>query len=649
MTGSKKFPNLFSPGQIGKVKIRNRIVMLPLGTSFWGISGEMTDRIIDHYSARARGGAGLLIVSFAHPDYPVGYKTLASLETERLASWHYRLLERIHALGARAAIQINHSGRQRNQKGLDIVSASPVRCVNVADVAYPVPRALEKAEIREMIERFALIAGNAKRVGYDMVEIHGAHGYLVNSFMSPFMNTRTDEYGGSLQNRMRFPIEMVKRVKEVVGDDYPVGIRISGDEFIKGGVTTEESPIMAKMLEEAGVAFIDVSGGIEDVKHRQIDLMRDPEGWKSYIWEAVKKAVSIPTIAGGGHRTPEFCETVVAEGKGDFVGLGRQLFADPDWPNKAKEGRVEDIRKCISCVECLGYRTGRSGESRCAVNVALGREAEFAEVRPAPAKRKVMIVGAGPGGMEAARIAALRGHQVTLYDRRKELGGNLLLASVPPGKDKLLWFRDYEAGQLRKLGVSLKLGVEVTPEMVEKAKPDAVIVATGARPIIPEMPGVKNKSVVTAQDVLAGKTKITGKKVVIAGGGVVGAETAEFLAEKGNSVTIVEMLHRIADDMEIFNRKGLMVALEAKKVTMLTGHEVREVTDKGLVAVEKISGNRKVIEADWVVLAMGGRPAGELAEALREKVDRLFTVGDCEKPRTILAAVYEGAFAAKEI
>lgn len=644
MAGSKKFPRLFEPGQIGKVRIKNRIVMLPVHITFWTAAGEVTERVIDHFAARAKGGAGLIVVSQANPGYPPGYPVMASLESERMVAGHYRLVEKLHAYGAKVALQISHLGRQLNRKELDIVSSSPVRCIDFADVTYPVPRALEKDEIREFIRRFAMIAANAKQAGYDMVEVHGAHGYLLSSFISPYLNTRDDEYGGSLQNRMRFPLEIIKRVKEVTGDDYPVGVRVNGDEFVKGGITAEESPIIAQILEEAGVAFLDISAGIEEMGHKRIDIMRMPEGWKAYLWEAVTKAVKIPTFAGGGNRTPELCEKVIAEGKADFVGLGRQLYADPEWPTKVNEGRLEDIRKCTSCLECR-----RAVDIRCAINVALGRENEFGEIRPAQVKRRVMVIGAGPGGMEAARIAALKGHDVTLYDRREEIGGSLLLAATPPGKEKLLWFRDYEASQLSKLGVSLKLGVEVTPELVDKTKPDVVILAVGGRPIIPEIPGVEKRNVLAAQDVLEDKRKIRNQNVVVAGGGMVGTETAEFLAEQNNMVTIVEMLPRIANDMEIFNRRGLMDALQEKKVIMLTEHEVNEVTDEGLIVTDKRKGERKLIEADWVILAMGSKPASELTEVLREKVPQLYAVGDCQQPRTIMAAVYEGAFTALQI
>lgn len=644
-----KFRSLFQHGTIGNVTIKNRIVMSPVGTTFWGNTGEVTERVIDHYAARAKGGAGLIIVSFAHPDYPPGYRAQASLESEHMIIGHSRLVDRVHSYGARIALQIMHSGRDRVNTDLDIVSSSPVGCVNVAGAVYPVPRALEKSEIREMINRYATITANARKAGYDMVEVHGAHGYLVNSFMSPYLNTRGDEFGGSLENRMRFPTELIKRIKKVVGDDYPVGVRISGDEFVEGGVTAKESPVMAQMLQQAGAAFIDISAGMEEVKHKTLDIMRFPEGWKAYIWEAVKKAVNVPTIAGGNNRTPELCESIIVKGLADFVFLGRQLLADPEWPAKVYEGRTEDIRKCISCLECHAFRTGRAPGTHCAVNVALGREKEFGEIVPAQTKRKVMVVGAGPGGMEAARVAALRGHEVTLYDERSELGGNLLLAAVPPGKEKLLWFRDYEAAQLSKLKVTLKLGIEVTPQLVDKTGPDALIIAAGSSPTIPDIAGVRNKNVLTAWELLVGKRRLSGQRVVVAGGNVVGAETAELLADQGNIVTIVEMSPRIAGDMEVVNRRGLIDALQAKKVTMLTEHEVKKVTDKGVLVVDTKKGDDRLVEADWVILAMGNQPNNRLTEALKAKIPQVYTVGDCKEARTILAAVYEGACAAVQI
>lgn len=648
MGETKKFPKLFESGQIANVRIKNRIVMPAMGTSFWGPKGDVTERITDHYAARAKGGAGLIVVSFATPDYPSGYMVQASLESEEMVAGHARLVERLHGDGAKVALQINHSGRSLWKK-VDIVSSSPVRCVSIRGEPFGLPRALEKDEIREIVNRFGIIGANAKRAGYDLVEVHGAHGYLVNSFMSPYLNTRLDEFGGSLENRMRFPIEIIRRIKETAGDDFPVGIRVSGDEFVEGGVTPKESPDMARMLEEAGAAFIDVSGGIEEVKHKQIDIMRFPEGWKAYIWEAIKRAVHVPIVASGGHRTPEYCERVIAEGKADFVALGRQLFADPEWPSKVREGLSEDIRKCISCNECQGFRTGRATETHCAVNVAVGREKEFGEIKPADVKRRVVVVGGGPAGMEASRIARLRGHEVTVYDQKETLGGNLLLAAVPPGKEKLLWFRDYEATQLSKLKVILKIGVKATPELIEETNPDVVILAAGSKPLIPEIPGAQKRNVFTAWDVLEGKAKLTGQKVVVVGGGTVGAETAEFLRNQDNRVTLVEMLPGIAEDMEPLNRRGLMDGLRDKNVTVLTEHRVEEITDQGVVVTSKQNMERGFVEADWVILAMGSKAAQELADALEKKIPHLYVIGDCRQPRTILAAVYEGALTALKI
>lgn len=647
------FPRLFEQGRIGNVTINNRIVMAPLGTPFWGMNGEVTDRLTDHYVARAKGGTGLITVSMAAVDYPPGYGARCSLdrpEDDRKIPLHYTFVEKLHSYGAKVSLQVNHMGRQGYARpGFEFVSSSPVPCIPIGKPPYPVPRALEKDEIYQIMDRFAAVAVRAKRAGYDMVEIHGAHGYLVNTFMSPYLNKRSDDFGGTLENRMRFPTELIKRMKEAAGDDYPIGIRIVGDEFISGGITTEESPTMARMLEEAGADFIHASAGLYETWHKSNDISRMPEGWKSYIWEAVKNAVSIPVFAAGGMRSPEFCESVLAAGNADFISLGRQLFADVEWPNKAREGRVNEIRKCISCMECLGGLTGRAADTRCAVNVAVGREQDFGEIMPAKVKRKVMVIGAGPGGLEAARIAALRGHEVGLYDDKQEIGGQLLLAAAPPGKQKLLWFRDYQATQLAKLGVVFELGVKVTPELVEKKQPEAVIVATGSLPIVPDIPGLNNERVINAWEILAGKTIIENQKVIIAGGGMVGAEVAELLAEQGNTVTIVEMLPRIAAEMEPLNRQGLIEALQDQNVAELTEHDVVEVVENGLKVRDRNSRELKLIEGDWIVLAMGVEPATELIDALKGKVPQLYIVGDCHQPRTIMAAVYEGAFSALQI
>jgi 2,4-dienoyl-CoA reductase-like NADH-dependent reductase (Old Yellow Enzyme family)/thioredoxin reductase len=646
------FKRLFEQGSIGDVSIKNRIVMAPIGNSFWGHNGEVTEKLIDLYAAVAKGGAGLITVSHVTIDFPPGYAALGSLYTRDDMAGHYALVEKLHAYGAKVSLQVMHRGRQASPKpGLRLISSSAIPSSWLGERPLPVPEPLTIGEIYTIIDHYVQIALNAKGAGYDMIEIHGAHGYLVHSFMSPYMNVRRDEFGGSLENRMRFPTQLIAELKASVGPGFPVGIRISGEDFVKGGITIEESPTMARMLQDAGASFIHASAGMHETAHKCSDMARLPEGWKSYIWAAIKRAVDIPVIGVGTNRTPEFCEQVLEQGQADFIALGRQLLADPDWPNKSAKGQTEDLRKCISCMECLGPMTGRAADTRCTVNVAVGRQKDFVPIGKAPVRKQVMVIGAGPGGMEAARIAALRGHDVTLCDRGAGVGGQLLIASKPPGKQKLLWLRDYEEVQLRKLNVKLRLGVEVTPDMVEAAHPDAVIVATGSRPKM-WLPAFVRMDAASAWDVLEGKITIENQRVVIVGGGMVGAETAEFLVDKGNTVTIVEELTMIAQDMEPLNRKGLVEALHEKGVAMLTGHSVREASSRGVI-VGPVQGNGAdgeiSVETESLVLAVGALPNSELIEALRACVPSLYTVGDCVKPRNIMAAVYEGAFAAMQI
>lgn len=651
------FPRLFEPGEIGGVKLRNRIVMSPMGMHFAGINGEVTDKTIAHYTERAKGGVGLITVGITDMmPTPQRYTVrLLSLGEDRLLRGHHELTESVHAHGTKISIQLGHIGSQMSivaAGGKQTLSPSGMQAFFVDGHAYEPPRPMTTAEIYEIAQYFADAAGRAKRSGYDMVEIHGAHGYLVSQFMSPLFNKRTDEFGGSLENRMRFPLEIIRLAKKTVGEDFPISIRISADEFMEGGVTLKESPKMAKMLEEAGVAIINVSAGTHETLHRSNDIMRFPEGLKWDLWKTIKESVSVPTIAGGGHRTPEFCEKLLGEEVADFVTLARQMLADPYWSNKAKEGRVEDINKCIACLMCL-YETGGIPRiwPHCSVNAAWGRETypDFAEYKPAAVKKKVFIIGGGPAGMEAARVASLRGHDVALYEKGAELGGQLLLASLSPGKEKLLWPRDYLATQLKKQKVKLKLGAEVTPEMVKKENPDVVVVATGARPLVPDILGVKGKNVSLARDVLQDRVKLKGKKVLILGGGMVGCETAEFLNEKGNDVVVVEMLNDVALDMDPLNRRGLMDALKEYGTRLLVNLEVKEITDKGIVALDKVSGKEESITAEAIVIAMGSQPETSLVVALEDESPEFIVIGDCKEPRRMLDAVYEGSLVGRRI
>ena len=651
------FPKLFEPGQIGKVRLKNRIVEGPWERHTPGAGGQPTERTVDYYVQRAKGGVGLIIVGSA--DIGLGGRNahFLDLSHNKYILEHCLVTDAVHLHGAKIAIQLCAIGRKvppgYSGRGQEAIGPSPIPAKMVGEIVYPVPRPLDKGEIYDIMDMFARAAYRVRAAGYDMVEIHAAHGFLLNSFMSPFMNKRTDEFGGSLKNRMRFPIGVVKRIQEMVGDDFPIIFRMSADEFIEEGVTTKESPLMAKMLEEAGVAAVDCTSGIDETYWKCNDIMRLPEGFKAYIWDAVKKKVTIPVIGQGAIRSPELAEKVLRENMADFIAMTRPLAADPDWPKKAAEGRSDDIRKCISCNEC---HPGMGGISRidrwpghCAINPDCGRERDFYEIKPAEVKKKVMVIGSGPAGMEAARVASQRGHDVTLYERDGKLGGQLPLCSKPPGKTKINWFLEYLTFQLEKQNVKVELNTEVTPELVKKVKPDVVIVATGSEPIIPDVPGINDKKVVTAHDVLADMMKIKGEKVLVAGGGLVGVETAEFLAEQGNKVTVLEMLPKMAQDMEILHRKMVMDALKENKAVLLTERRLLEITDKGATIENTKTREREEIEADWVVLAVGVKPRKELIEAVEDIVDEVYTAGDCEKPRKIMEATYEGSLWARRV
>ena len=654
MRSHRYFPKIFQPGQIGKLKIKNRIVMLP-AVQFASANGEVTDRTIEHFTEIARGGAGLIIVGLVSPFGFIIPNPLI-LDSDRFIFGHYRLTEAVHAYGAKIGAQLNHLGRWQpvsSLEGRQPVSSSPVPCMLLGEYPLPVPRAMERQEIYEFIDKFAEAAERAYRAGYDLIQIQGGAGSLLNQFISPYLNKRTDEFGGSLENRMRFPLAVIRAIKDTVGRDFPLSFRLCAEEFVEGGISIKDSPTIAKILEEACIDEINIVTGISETFNRYLDMMRLEEGWRLDLWEAIKKVVTVPVSVCGGLTHPEFCEKILAEKRADFIGLAGALLADPDWPVKASEGKVEDIRMCISCRECIG-RSRRRGwgaacDVKCSVNASVGREREFARIKPAMTKKKVMIIGGGVAGMEAARVAALRGHKVVIYEKSKQLGGQIRIAGKAPGKEKILWFNDYLTTQLRKLEVPIESGVDVSIEVIDAVKPDVVIVATGAEPFIPHIPGIEGENMVTAWDVLSGMIEVANREIIVIGGGMVGCETAEFMAKRGNKVTVVEMKPMMASDMEPNNRAGLMESLRDAKVNMLTDTEIVEIKRDGVIGKSRESGKQHIIKGDLVVLAVGAKPQRDLADALEEKGIEVHTTGDCNEPRGIMNAVYEGSLVARNI
>jgi len=635
---------LFEPFKIGTMELKNRIVMPPMGTNFAAEGGSVTKRLKNYYVERARGGVGLIIVEGAYVE-PRGKGSVRQLavDHDNKIPGLRELTTAVRAKGAKIALQLFHGGRQSLSSviGTQPVSASEVYC----RLTRETPRALTVEEIKDVIEAFAEAARRAKEAGFNAVEIHGAHGYLINQFLSPLTNKRTDQYGGDVKGRARFLLEILERVREKVGSGYPVLCRINGDDYIEGGITLEEAKAIAKMLEAGGVDALHISAGIYDspvpVGTAPMAL---PRGNLVHLAAGIKEVVKVPVIAVGRINDPELAEEILQQGKADLVSMGRALLADPYLPKKAAAGALDEINRCTACDECIS-RLFFNEEIACSVNAALGREGEY-RIKKAEVAKRVLVVGGGPAGMEAARVSALRGHEVVLYEKSDRLGGQLNLAAVPPHKEEIKNVTAYLEPQIRKLGVKVVLGKEVTPSLVEKIKPDVVFIATGSVPIVPENLEVKGGNIVTANDVLAGVAS-AGERIIVVGGGMVGAETAEFLAERGKKVTILEMLGRIGVDMPPMVIMLLYRRLKELGVIMITNAKVEEITGNSVV-YEK-DGKKQTIEADSVVLAMRSKPNIGLMKALKGRVPELYAIGDAKEPGNVLKAIHEGSRLAREI
>jgi 2,4-dienoyl-CoA reductase-like NADH-dependent reductase (Old Yellow Enzyme family)/thioredoxin reductase len=643
---------LFEPVKIGKLELKNRIVMPALNTQFGTEFGAVSDRLIDFYVERAKGGVSLIVIENTCIDWPVGKAGTSPIRADEWKFLHglHDLAEAVHPYGVKIATQLQHTGRQGSSltsaEGQQLVAPSAIPCLPTGG---EMPRELTIAEIEGLIGKFVLGATITKEAGFDAVEIQGGHGYLITQFMSPYSNKRTDEYGGDFEGRMKFALRIVEGVRVVVGPDFPIIFRFSADEFIEGGLTLEDNKLIARRLESAGVDALSVVASIYESPPwftRIYPTMGMPAGCNVPLAQEIKKVVNIPVIVAGKLGNPVLAEQVLRDGKADLIAMGRPLLADPELPMKAAEGRLDDIRPCLCCNEACAGSASHMWRISCVVNPALGREREY-EIEPAKRTKRVLVVGGGPGGMEAARVAALRGHDVTLYEKEKSLGGQLIPASVPQFKQPIKELVEYLKNQVVKLGVKIELGREATPALIKGLKPDVVILAMGASPLIPEIPGVKGGNVATASGILLGK-KEAGDKVVVVGGGEVGSELAWFLAEQGKKVTIVEMLYGVAVTVNMFSRFYLLDKLAELGIQILTNTTAKEITDKGVVAVD-INGNKQVIEADTVVIAVGFGSNNELGEKLRGEIPEVYTIGDCVKPGKIWEAIHGGSRVARQI
>ncbi|MDK2821584.1 MAG: hypothetical protein PWP31_1549 [Clostridia bacterium] len=647
---TSKYKHLFQPGYIGKMEVRNRLVMPPMATNFGGENGEVTDRMIRYYAERAKGGVGLIIVENAQIDYPTGKNVVLQhrIDDDKFIPGLRLLVNTIHNHGAKVLQQIHHAGRQTTlgiTEGADVVSCSPVPC----GFLQTQPQELTREEIEVLISKFADAAGRARQAGFDGIEIHGAHGYLINQFMSPYTNKRVDEWGGTFERRMKFPLEIIRRCRERVGTDFVISFRMSADEFVEGGITLEEGIKIARYLEGAGVDVLHVSAGIYESMGTVLEPMSYEEGWRVYLAEAIKKEVKIPVITVGVIRTPEMADSIIAKGKADFVAIGRGLITDPEFAIKAAKGQEHNINKCIVCnIGCVGDGIFANNFMGCTVNPVVGREAEFANIYPAFKSKRVVVVGGGPAGMEAARVAKLRGHNVTLLEKSQELGGQMLIASKPPHKSKINWFTEFLKSELERLEVDVQLGKEADVERIVELNPDAVIVATGAQPITGEFSSETRGKVIQAWDVLLEKKEVDSPTAIILGGGEVGLETAEFLAEKGISCTVLEKLPDVGLDMEGINRIDLLARLEKMNVRIETGILITDINGNTLKGLNS-SMQQVSFSAETIVLALGSRSVNDLATVLKGKISEVYVIGDARKPRRIMEAAYEGMASAVSV
>ncbi|MDH7499363.1 MAG: FAD-dependent oxidoreductase [candidate division NC10 bacterium] len=681
--GKPRFEKLLEPGRIGRVVTRNRMIKSGQGTSFIEPTGYVGESAIAYYETMAKGGVGLLIVESCGVEYPLGVHhppVQFHLDEDRYIPSYGELTRAVHRHGCPIFLQLFHAGPWNPTGKLpprDTIASSTLAKSELPGPDFDAPRGLTPAEVKEYIDKFARAAERAQKAGFDGVELNGGTCHLINSFLSRVWNRRTDGYGPqSLENRARFMVEIVQEIKRRLGSDFPVIALINIAEYgAERGTVVEEGVGFAKLLQEAGADAIQVRahgyghrGGLlhpdrllypepPKVLPKDLDWSRKGAGATVPLAEAVKRAVTVPVIA-ACRLDPELGEMCLRQGKLDFVAMTRRLLADPELPNKVISGRLEEIRPCPGCLYCMDVRLHNT-PIRCRVNAALGRETQI--IQPAEKKKKVVIVGGGPAGMEAARMAASRGHQVTLYEREGQLGGLIPLASLVKDleTESLLDLIRYYQVQLAKLRVTVRLGKEIGPAEIQAYQPDVVILALGGLPGVVAIPGTNHRRVISTADlkrktglllrILGPRTmgRLTkfwmpmGKRVIIIGGAVQGCQLAEFLVKRGRTVTIVDTAKELGEGMTGDDKTQLFAWFKRKGVTTLHPVQYERITAKGLDIITR-DGERRTLEADTLIVALPFQSNSELLDSLQGKVPELYAIGDCKEPQLMVQAIADG-------
>ena len=654
------YNKLFEAGSIGKITIKNRLVMSPMGCGLANLDGTPSEDMIAFYEARAIGGAGLIIpeITRVNDVHGAGLMRQLSVTKDRHIEQQAKLAKAIHKHGSKIFIQLHHPGRETVSAllgGKPVVAPSAIACKLVKQET----RALELDEIKQLVQQFIDGAVRVQKAGCDGVELHAAHGYLLQQFLSPYTNKREDEYGGSFENRLRIITEIIEGIRKACGPDFPIGVRLSVEEFLdKTGVTEEYIHIqdgvkIAMALEQAGIDFIDSSCGLYETGMTCIEPISFPQGWRKAMLSAVKSNVKIPVIGVSVIREPAVAEKFLEEGVVDFVSMGRSWNADAEWGKKVQENREKELRKCISCLRCfesLNEYNAAGLPPECSLNPTYAREKKYGNLMHDTKGHKAIVVGGGPAGMCAAQTLALRGVKVTLIDRKSELGGTINLAKKPPLKERMQWVADYYSNELKRLGVEVKLNTEATVDLIMENKPDAVVLATGSESIVPgKIPGINGNNVFTIESVLSDKSALKGKKVAVIGAGLTGLETAEYLLEKGNQVTIIDMLDKPAPNANHTNVADVCGRLAKSGANYLLGYSLKEIKADSVV-LEKLENKEEVnVSIDAVVLSLGFRPNQSLIPELEANGVEVKLIGSAIKDGTIAPAVRTGYEAGREL